>query len=147
MLLQKVKWINSHLQEITLWFVCEHTHALVMHHVCFTVSLLVPFGNLMNRHALPIEVKVTAAISARHEHLPALWREATSVYHCCQLHCLPAGAMFVLVHRCGTHGTWTRLGGNNYLITMGCGWIFIVVVDWGTVCCLPVCATVKGNCK
>lgn len=44
----------------------------VMHHVCLTVSLLVPLGPLMNRHALPIEVKVMAVISTRHGHRSVL---------------------------------------------------------------------------
>lgn len=52
--------------------VLAHECTYMMHHVCFSVSLLVPFGPLMNRHALPIEVKVMAVISARHEHHPAL---------------------------------------------------------------------------
>lgn len=61
----------------------------MMHHVCFSVFLLVPLGPLMNRHALPIEVKVMAVISTIHEHHSVLWWEATSVYPCCQLHYLP----------------------------------------------------------
>lgn len=62
----------------TLWCVCD----------CLTICLLVSLGTLMNRHALPIEVKVIAVISIRHEHHFVLWWETTGFSHCCQLHFL-----------------------------------------------------------
>lgn len=42
-------------------------HTCMIHQVCFSVSPLVPLGPLMNRHGLPIKVKVMAVISARHD--------------------------------------------------------------------------------
>lgn len=88
MLLQKVKWISRHLQEITLWCACVCVCAWCIMSVSVSLCLSL-WGPLMNRHALPIEVKVMAVISTRHGHHSVLWWEATSVYHCCQLHYLP----------------------------------------------------------
>lgn len=67
------------------------------------ICLLVPLGTLMNRHAPPIEVKVIAVISTRHEHHFVPWWETTSFYHCCQLHFLHVEPHLSLLYPCWTH--------------------------------------------
>lgn len=75
------------------------SYVCVMHHVCLSDFLLVPLGLLMNRHALPIEVKVAAVINPPTR--ASLWWEATSVWPGCQLHYPPAGVVFVHVVHVG----------------------------------------------
>ncbi len=94
--------------------VCIHACTRMMHCVCHSVSLLVPLGLLMNRHALPIKVKVMTVISTRHKHHSVLWWEATSVHRCCQLHYLPVEP-YLSSPVLNTFGTlpWTWLIGHD----------------------------------
>lgn len=111
------------------------------------------WGPLMNRHALPIEVKVMAVISTRHGHHSVLWWEATSVYHCCQLHYLPVEPYLSLythvehIWRCAmnlVYQPWLLLDCNQMLLDVHFlfrrlrnNHLFVACQN----------ATIVGNCK
>lgn len=119
-----------------------------MHHVCLCDFLLVPLGLLMNRHALPIEVKVTGAINPPTQRHCDGGQQACA--HCCHLHYPPAEACSSIYSH--VEHVWHRAKGlvRSPPTLFDCSEMLLhfLPVNWGTVTWLLLChhAAVVGSC-